>query len=286
LATREREGDLQEMVDALKNGKYSALILDAPVLEHLVGTNEECDLFLVGEMFETFSIALAFPPAFSDAVIYAFSQSIVKLQVRWFSRCRRLRLNGGCGKLRAGSMTRAVRCCLKQTNAAVTAKNHPFKVLSDTTNKKHGLLAAAHSPHVLLPPFLTLPVFTVDIVAAAAPGPAPGVGCCLLQTYQGALDMLENVYIKTGGTDKCFGSNSGGHGSGEMIELRQGVLWLCLVCFTLFVCTDGRIASCSTTYAQTDLHVQTRGNVTNTHDPSPACCPVSPCHACRHPAPC
>lgn len=81
-ATREREGDLQEMVDALKNGKYSALILDAPVLEHTVGTNEECDLFLVGDMFETFSIALAFPPAFSDAVIYAFSQSIVRLQVR------------------------------------------------------------------------------------------------------------------------------------------------------------------------------------------------------------
>lgn len=38
--------------------------------------------------------------------------------------------------------------------------------------------------------------------------------------------MLENVYIKTGGTDKCFGSNSGGHGSGEMIELRQGVCWV------------------------------------------------------------
>jgi len=45
----------------------------------------------------------------------------------------------------------------------------------------------------------------------------------LLQTYQGALDMLENVYIKTGGTDKCFGSgDAGGHGSGESIELRQG----------------------------------------------------------------
>lgn len=41
-----------------------------------------------------------------------------------------------------------------------------------------------------------------------------------LQTQQGALDMLENVYIKTGGTQKCFGS-SGGHGSGNQVEFRQ-----------------------------------------------------------------
>lgn len=43
----------------------------------------------------------------------------------------------------------------------------------------------------------------------------------LLQTYQGALDMLENVYIKTGGTGKCFSSDSSGHGSGKMIQLYQ-----------------------------------------------------------------
>jgi hypothetical protein len=49
----------------------------------------------------------------------------------------------------------------------------------------------------------------------------------LLQTYQGALDMLENVYIKTGGTDKCFGSDAGGHGSGETIALQQGALSSC-----------------------------------------------------------
>lgn len=42
------------------------------------------------------------------------------------------------------------------------------------------------------------------------------------QTYQGALDMLESVYIKTGGASKCFGSDSGGHGSGVTIELTQG----------------------------------------------------------------
>jgi hypothetical protein len=50
----------------------------------------------------------------------------------------------------------------------------------------------------------------------------------LLQTYQGALDMLENVYIKTGGTDKCFGSDSGGHGSDDTIRLTQGVNQICI----------------------------------------------------------
>jgi hypothetical protein len=43
----------------------------------------------------------------------------------------------------------------------------------------------------------------------------------LPQTYQGALDMLENVYVKTGGTSKCFGSDGGGHGSGKIIQLKQ-----------------------------------------------------------------
>jgi hypothetical protein len=33
--------------------------------------------------------------------------------------------------------------------------------------------------------------------------------------------MLENVYVKTGGTSKCFSSDGGGHGSGKMIQLYQ-----------------------------------------------------------------
>lgn len=57
---------------------------------------------------------------------------------------------------------------------------------------------------------------------------AVSVCCTALQTYQGALDMLENVYIKTGGTSKCFGTDSGGHGSGETIALEQGE-WLLLL---------------------------------------------------------
>jgi hypothetical protein len=40
------------MIERLKDGTFSALVLDAPVLEHAVGTSDECDLFLVGDAFE------------------------------------------------------------------------------------------------------------------------------------------------------------------------------------------------------------------------------------------
>lgn len=80
-AHREREGDLQGMVQDLRAGKYSALVLDAPVLEYISGTNEHCDLFLVGDVFESFSLALAFPPAAADAMVFDFSKAIVSLQV-------------------------------------------------------------------------------------------------------------------------------------------------------------------------------------------------------------
>lgn len=50
--------------------------------------------------------------------------------------------------------------------------------------------------------------------------------------------MLENVYIKTGGTSKCFGSNSGSHGSGETIALEQGEG---LVVLVVGVCVWGRL---------------------------------------------
>ncbi len=69
------------MLTSLRQGTYSALVLDAPILEYTAGTNEDCDLFLVGEVFESFSLAIAFPPAFDDATIFSFSKAIVSLQV-------------------------------------------------------------------------------------------------------------------------------------------------------------------------------------------------------------
>lgn len=59
---------------------------------------------------------------------------------------------------------------------------------------------------------------------------------CFLQTYQGALDMLENVYVKTGGTSACFGDSGGGHSSGKMISLYQvSGLWY-ILCMTIGLC--------------------------------------------------
>ncbi|GBF87369.1 hypothetical protein Rsub_00080 [Raphidocelis subcapitata] len=54
-----------------------------------------------------------------------------------------------------------------------------------------------------------------------------------LQTQQGA---LENTYIKTGGTDKCFSGSGGGHASGAQIKLRQvSGLWY-ILCFATGAC--------------------------------------------------
>lgn len=39
------------MVAGLRSGKYIAMVLDSPVLEYTVGTNDACDLFTVGEPF-------------------------------------------------------------------------------------------------------------------------------------------------------------------------------------------------------------------------------------------
>ncbi|WIA44152.1 hypothetical protein OEZ86_010489 [Tetradesmus obliquus] len=141
----EGEADKEAMVADLRAGTYDALVLDAPVLEYTVGTNPDCDLFTVGEPFETFSLALAFPADFNDSTVFDFSASIVRLQ-----------------------------------------------------------------------------------------------------TYQGALDMLENVYVKTGGTSKCFSSDGGGHGSGKMIQLYQvsGLWYILLIaiglCFVLTLIHNAR----------------------------------------------
>lgn len=77
---REREGDLAGMLAGLKDGTYAALVLDAPVVEYVVGTNDACTLFVVGDAFESFSLALAFVPGFSDSTVFDFSRAIVKLQ--------------------------------------------------------------------------------------------------------------------------------------------------------------------------------------------------------------
>lgn len=46
------------------------------------GTSEACDLFVMGETFETFSLALAFPSNFPDTTISHLNEAIVRLQTQ------------------------------------------------------------------------------------------------------------------------------------------------------------------------------------------------------------
>jgi ABC-type amino acid transport substrate-binding protein len=78
---RDNDEDTEKMLDNLRTGKYKALLLDAPVLEYIAATNPACDLYVVGDSFETFNLALEFPADFDDGLIGRMSAAILKLQV-------------------------------------------------------------------------------------------------------------------------------------------------------------------------------------------------------------
>jgi hypothetical protein len=69
------------MLDLLSSGAYDALILETPVLQYVVGTDDTCTLFLVGDPFRYFSIGLGFPVGTNDTVISAWSTAMVRQQV-------------------------------------------------------------------------------------------------------------------------------------------------------------------------------------------------------------
>ncbi len=50
LNNRENDNDTDVLIANLRSGQYKALVLDAPVVEYLAGTEELCDLFVVGEV--------------------------------------------------------------------------------------------------------------------------------------------------------------------------------------------------------------------------------------------
>jgi len=80
--TRESDDDTLAFIQNLRNGTYKALVLDAPVTAYLVATmNDQCDLFAVGEPFETFDIAISFPPDAPDQMVADVSRWVVRLQV-------------------------------------------------------------------------------------------------------------------------------------------------------------------------------------------------------------
>lgn len=69
------------MLDNLRTRKYQALILDSPVVQYFAAIAEQCDLYPVGDPWETFNLAIAFPPDTPDQLPANISASIVRLQV-------------------------------------------------------------------------------------------------------------------------------------------------------------------------------------------------------------
>lgn len=78
---RDNDVDTAVMLDNLRIHKYQALILDSPVVQYFAAKAEQCDLYPVGDPFETFNLAVAFPPDAPDSLAANISASIVSLQV-------------------------------------------------------------------------------------------------------------------------------------------------------------------------------------------------------------
>ena len=72
---------MARMLDNLREGTYKALVLDAPVIDYTVATNAQCDLYSVGDSFETFNLAIGFPPDAPNSIITPISAAILDLQV-------------------------------------------------------------------------------------------------------------------------------------------------------------------------------------------------------------
>lgn len=80
---RDTDADVAVMLDNLRSHRHQALVLDAPVIAQLAALSPECDMFAVGEPFETFNLAIAFPPTAPDSLAANVSAAIIRLQVRF-----------------------------------------------------------------------------------------------------------------------------------------------------------------------------------------------------------
>ena len=69
------------MIHLLEEEKYDALVLDTPVLQYKEGTDTHCVLFVMGESFEMFSLAVVFPPNSNQTLVDSLSVSMVRQQV-------------------------------------------------------------------------------------------------------------------------------------------------------------------------------------------------------------
>lgn len=71
---RDTEDDGVAFITRLKSGEYRALLLDDTFLTHAAMYDPECRLYTVGPVFETFSLAMGYPPDFDDEAIKAWSR--------------------------------------------------------------------------------------------------------------------------------------------------------------------------------------------------------------------
>lgn len=76
----ERQADEPGMLQALLAGRYEALVMDASFVLHAASTH--CNLKAIGDTFDTWSLALAFPPNTNRSLIDTFSWAQVRLQER------------------------------------------------------------------------------------------------------------------------------------------------------------------------------------------------------------
>jgi hypothetical protein len=82
VQTRNNDNDTATFIKGLRAGEYDALVLDSAVLEYVSASNKDCDLFIVGPTFLTFSLGLAFPGDFDKALVHSFSEAIIMAEVR------------------------------------------------------------------------------------------------------------------------------------------------------------------------------------------------------------
>jgi ABC-type amino acid transport substrate-binding protein len=78
---RDGDEDLEHMMHLLEEDKYDALVLDTPVLQYKEGTDHHCVLFVMGESFEMFSLAVVFPKDSNQTLVDSISVSMVRQQV-------------------------------------------------------------------------------------------------------------------------------------------------------------------------------------------------------------
>jgi hypothetical protein len=148
---------------------------------------------------QSFSLALAFPPGFPDATIFELSKAIVRLQVLVASVC--VCVFGGGGLCwpktvmpRSGGGTGAACAC--RHALALRDARVPSTRLSAQAPQPHTHHSNAHThTHMHTHTHTHTHAHTRTRTHTHTTNQPT-------QTFQGALDMLESVYIKTGGASK------------------------------------------------------------------------------------